>query len=64
MTVISLLEVARHAIELGYDGMYLSPIQDALLDYGIDKDIADENGATNELILEIESIADTMLEGK
>ena len=64
MTVISLLEVARHAIELGYKGDDLAIIQQALQDFGVDRDIADENGATNELILEVESIADTMMEDK
>ena len=53
--------IALNAINNGYDGLYLSPIQDALFDAGFDIPISDDDGNTSDIILEIESIADNLL---
>ena len=64
MYAIDLNEVASHAIELGYKGDDLAYIQEALEYYGVDVDIADKDGNTSGIILEVETVADRLLRGK
>ena len=62
MSSIDLNEVARHAIEIGYVGDDLAHIQEALDYYGVNVDIADKDGNTSGIILEVETVADRLLE--
>ena len=55
------IKIARKAIELGYMGDDLAYIQEALSYYGVEVDITDDAGNTNEVILEVESKADEVL---
>ena len=62
MSAIDLNEVASYAIELGYRGDDLAYIQEALDYYGVDVDIANADGTTNGIVLEVETVADRLLE--
>ena len=62
MSSIDLNEVARYAIEIGYAGDDLAHIQEALDYYGVNVDIADKDGNTSGIILEVETVADRLLE--